>query len=208
DRRASASPRAGAAAVATGATLPGPPATRVRMRDVLVAESYELGAVQVGVELPMLEELLHRLGERLATDGRARRLHALDLGPAQIELEVKRASLVGANRGMIEVPGHGPRHVEHQLPHDLIVDRRFRGCDRGGDPLVQLWRRETLALDRREVDVTSHGGHRSEADARARQLDQEVALAAPTLLVLVLQLAPGVWRHVLKAPGVPSVGGD
>src|SRR5207237_626220 len=87
---------------------------------------------------------------------------AEDLGSAQIELEVERAGLVGADGAMIQVPGGGPGHVEHELPHDLIVDPGLRAGDGGGDLLVQLLRRESLALDGRELDVTPHRSDRPE----------------------------------------------
>src|SRR5207244_2299818 len=89
-----------------------------------------------------------------------RKVTRRDLGSAQIELEVERAGLVGADGAMIQVPGGGPGHVEHELPHDLIVDPGLRAGDGAGDLLVQLLRRESLALDGRELDVTPHGWNR------------------------------------------------
>src|SRR3989441_8678480 len=105
---------------------------------------------------------------------RPRGFRAEDLGSAQIELEVERAGLVGADGAMIQVPGGGPGHVEHELPHDLIVDPGLRAGDGGGDLLVQLHRRESLALDGRELDVTPHRSDRPERHPRAREVDEEV----------------------------------
>src|SRR3989449_8125337 len=92
-----------------------------------------------------------------------RGFRAEDLGSAQIELEVERAGLVGADGAMIQVPGGGPGHVEHELPHDLIVDPGLLAGDGGGDLLVQLLRRESLALDRKSTRLNSSHGYISYA---------------------------------------------
>src|SRR5438034_4132148 len=107
---------------------------------------------------------------------RPRGFRAEDLGSAQIELEVERAGLVGADGAMIQVPGGGPGHVEHELPHDLIVDPGLRAGDGAGDLLVQLLRRESLALDGRELDVTPHGWNRTGRDPGGGKLHEQVAL--------------------------------
>jgi len=156
----------------------------------------------------VLEEVAHRLGERVAPAGDAERLAALRLRPAQVELEVERPGLVAADRRVIEIARGGARHVEHELARDLIVDRWLRGRDLGGDTLVELLRGQALAVDRRQLEVPPHRRDAPELDARPARIDQQVALAGSTLLLLVLQLAPGVGRHVLQAPRVPRVGGD
>jgi len=63
------------------------------VRHVVDPKPHELARVQVGVERPVLEELLDRLGERLPAPGRPRCVGAVDFRPAEIELEVERAAL-------------------------------------------------------------------------------------------------------------------
>src|SRR2546422_11667587 len=69
------------------------------MRHVLDTEPHELRAMQVGVERPVLEEFLDRLGQRLPASRRPGDFGAVDFGPAQVELEVERAGFVRADRG-------------------------------------------------------------------------------------------------------------
>src|SRR5437763_13026154 len=103
----------------------------------------------------MLEKRLHRLRQGLPVGERSRSLATLRLGPAQVELIVQRAGLVVADRGVVQIPRGGARHVEDELPRYLPLDGWVGGRDVGGDALVELFRVEPLPIDRGEVDVAT-----------------------------------------------------
>ncbi len=157
----------------------------------------------------MVEELAHRFGQRLPL---ARRAGGVRLGaggrPPQVELKMERAGFVATDRRVIQVARGGARHVEHEQPHDLVVDRRLRRGHRGGDVRVQLLGREPLALDQRKIDVASQRRDRPERDARPREVHEQVSLADAAALGFVLHLAPGIGGDILDASRVPRVGGD
>src|SRR5439155_9984869 len=134
----------------------------------------------------MLEEFLYGVGQRLPATGRARRHGALDLRPAQVELIMQRASLVGANGGVIEVARGGTRHIEDELPHDLVVDRRFGRGHRCGDALVELLGGEPLALVRGELDVPWPLRDRRRGDPGRWQVRKKISFPRPAAMALFL----------------------
>src|SRR5438034_9400178 len=85
---------------------------------------------------------------------------------------------------------------------------RSRAGDGAGDLLVQLLRRESLALDGRELDVTPHGWNRTGRDPGGGKLHEQVALPRSAAVGLVLQLAPGVGTEVCETARIPDVGLD
>src|SRR5207247_9390980 len=109
---------------------------------------------------------------------------------------------------VIEVACHRAIDVPHEEAYDLIVD--LGAPQAFGDLRIELFGVESGTPDRRQIDMAPHRSDRTERDARAGKLDEEIALPAALgllLFSLVLELAPRVRWQVLETPGIPRVGG-
>ena len=91
-------------------------------------------------------------------------------------MKVQRAGFVAADRRVIEVACDRTIDIPHEQPHDLIVDLGARHAL--GDLRVQLFGIEPGAADRREIDVAPHRRDRTEPDASAGKLDEQISFAA------------------------------
>src|SRR2546427_767671 len=80
---------------------------------------------------------------------------------------------------------HRAIDVPDEQAHDLVVD--LGAPHAFGDLRVELFRVEPRGADRRQIDMTPRRRDRTEGDARARELDEEIAFAV-TLRLLLLGL--------------------
>src|SRR5262245_2348827 len=105
-------------------------------------------------------------------------------------MKVQRASLVFANRLVIELARDVPRDIEYDETHDFVVDAAVAGIDRRFDPRVEFVGGEPTGAHRLEIDERPVWREDVERVLTGREVAFHEPLSMDVGFVLLVGLAP------------------
>src|SRR5438876_8345005 len=156
-------------------------------------------AVDVFSEQTRAELVTHGISEGSATTwSRLTFVGTNDLWTTGIEMEVKRAALVFAERSVIELAQDVSRHIANDQSHDLLVDPSLAIIKCLTDRLVERSRRESSAGERCQIDPASLRQNRMKLVRLVREIVLDDSLPADPAFTFLDQLAPWIRAGVVE----------